>query len=97
MVVPLKTQWVKWVPLVSVLGLSACVTENYENDKTQPIVQNQSSKNDMALTRISLGLGYLKMGNTTQAKLNLEKAKFHAPNLVQVHTAFAHYYDFRRR
>lgn len=93
MVVPLKTQWVKWVPLVSVLGLSACVTENYENDKTQPIVQNQSSKNDMALTRISLGLGYLKMGNTTQAKLNLEKAKFHAPNLVQVHTAFAHYYE----
>jgi len=33
------------------------------------------------------------MGNTIQAKLNLEKAKRFAPNLVQVHTAFAHYYD----
>ena len=33
------------------------------------------------------------MGNTTQAKLNLEKAKRFAPKLVQVHTAFAHYFD----
>jgi len=33
------------------------------------------------------------MGNTIQAKLNLEKAKKFAPNLVQVYTAFAHYYD----
>ena len=33
------------------------------------------------------------MGNTQQAKLNLEKAKRFSPNLVQVHTAFAHYYD----
>lgn len=93
MVVPFKSQLIKVMPLVSVLCLTACVTENYENDKTQPVVQNQSTKNDMALTRISLGLGYLNMGNTTQAKLNLEKAKYHAPNLVQVHTAFAHYYE----
>jgi type IV pilus biogenesis/stability protein PilW len=47
----------------------------------------------MAATRISLGLGYLKMGNMTQAKLNLEKAKTFSPELVQVHTAFAHYYE----
>jgi type IV pilus assembly protein PilF len=57
------------------------------------VVESDSSNNEMAMTRISLGLGYLKMGNTTQAKLNLEKAKRFSPNLSQVYTAFAHYYD----
>ncbi|MFD2164879.1 type IV pilus biogenesis/stability protein PilW [Thalassotalea euphylliae] len=76
----------------SFTSLSACVTQNYENSDT-PVIQNESSNNDIAMTRISLGLGYLKMGNTTQAKLNLEKAKRFAPNLVQVYTAFAHYYE----
>lgn len=74
-------------------SLAGCVTENYENDNSKPVVQNQSTNNEIAMTRISLGLGYLKMGNTTQAKLNLEKAKRFSPELVQVHTAFAHYYE----
>ncbi|MCW8832157.1 MAG: type IV pilus biogenesis/stability protein PilW [Colwellia sp.] len=72
--------------------LSGCVTQNYENDKT-PVVKNQANRDDMAATRISLGLGYLKMGNMPQAKQNLEKAKKFAPDMVQVHTAFAHYYE----
>jgi type IV pilus assembly protein PilF len=75
------------------IGLSGCVTQQYADENT-PIVQNEVSNNEIALTRISLGLGYLKMGNTTQAKLNLEKAKHYAPNLVQVHAAFAHYYEY---
>jgi type IV pilus assembly protein PilF len=72
--------------------LSGCVTQNYENDDT-PVVQNQSNRDDMAATRVSLGLGYLKMGNMPQAKQNLEKAKKFAPDMVQVYTAFAHYYE----
>ncbi|WP_440874566.1 type IV pilus biogenesis/stability protein PilW [Thalassotalea sp. PLHSN55] len=87
----------KFIPLVSVIlptmMLSACVTENFENDKSTPVIQNDSTSNEIAMTRISLGLGYLKMGNTTQAKLNLEKAKRFSPDLAQVHTAFAHYYE----
>ena len=79
--------------LAIVLVASGCVTQSYENDNSTPVVQNESTINEIAMTRISLGLGYLKMGNTTQAKLNLEKAKRFAPNLVQVYTAFAHYYD----
>ena len=79
--------------VLSTLLLSACVTENYENDKSTPMVHNDSSNIEIAMTRISLGLGYLNMGNTTQAKLNLEKAKRYAPDLAQVHTAFAHYYE----
>jgi type IV pilus assembly protein PilF len=71
--------------------LSGCVTQSFEND--EPIVKNQANRNDMAVTRVSLGLGYLKMGDMAQAKLNLEKAKRFSPDLVQVHTAFAHYYE----
>lgn len=77
---------------VSLSILSGCVTQNYqESDK--PVVESESSNNEIAMTRISLGLGYLKMGKNSQAKLNLEKAKRFAPNLVQVYIAFAHYYE----
>ncbi len=72
--------------------LLGCVTQQFENGDT-PVVQNQANKNDMAITRISLGLGYLSMGNMPQAKQNLEKAKILAPDMVQVYTAYAHYYE----
>ncbi|WDE06247.1 type IV pilus biogenesis/stability protein PilW [Thalassomonas viridans] len=72
--------------------LPGCVTREYAGDNT-PVVQNDATNDDIALTRISLALGYLKMGNTTQAKANLEKARRFAPKLVQVYTAFAHYYE----
>jgi len=76
---------------VSMSLLSGCVTQSFENN--EPIVKTQANRDEMAATRISLGLGYLKMGDMSQAKLNLEKAKKFSPNLVQVHTAFAHYYE----
>lgn len=79
--------------LIALFAISGCVTQTFENDKSTPVVENESTNNDIAMTRISLGLGYLKMGNTAQAKLNLEKAKRFSPKLVQVHTAFAHYFD----
>lgn len=71
--------------------LSGCITQSFENN--EPIVTNQANLDEMAVTRISLGLGYLRMGDMSQAKLNLEKAKKFSPELVQVHTAFAHYYE----
>ena len=58
--------------IVLLTVLSGCVTQSFENDSDIPVVESESSKNDMAMTRITLGLGYLNMGNTTQAKLNLE-------------------------
>ena len=74
-------------------SLLGCVTHNYENNNETPVIESDSTNNEIAMTRISLGLGYLKMGNTEQSKINLEKAKRFAPNLTQVYTAFAHYYD----
>ena len=77
---------------VFTVALSGCVTQEFASDST-PVVKNQANRDDMAATRISLGLGYLKMGNMAQAKQNLEKAKKFAPQMVQVYTAFAHYYE----
>lgn len=74
------------------VAVSGCVTQTYEDGKT-PIVETESNNKDIAMTRIHLGLGYLKIGNTAQAKLNLERAKKAAPRLIEVHTAFAHYYE----
>jgi len=86
----------KWQKLLLsaalVSTLSACVTQQYSKDNT-PVVENEASNDEIAMTRISLGLGYLNIGNTTQAKINLEKAKRFSPKLIQVHTAFAHYYE----
>jgi type IV pilus assembly protein PilF len=76
---------------VSMSLLSGCVSQSFENN--EPIVKTQANRDEMAATRVSLGLGYLGMGNMSQAKLNLEKAKGFSPELVQVHTAFAHYYE----
>ncbi|NQY88335.1 MAG: type IV pilus biogenesis/stability protein PilW [Colwellia sp.] len=80
--------------IVAVLSvaMSGCVTQEFTHNKT-PVVKNQANRNDMAATRISLGLGYLKISNMAQAKQNLEKAKKFAPDMVQVYTAFAHYYE----
>ncbi len=72
-------------------GTSGCVTQNYSEDK--PVVDRDFSDEQMAKTRISLALGYLKIGSTAQAKQNLEKAKRIAPRSVEVYTAFAHYYE----
>ncbi|WOH37227.1 type IV pilus biogenesis/stability protein PilW [Thalassotalea fonticola] len=76
---------------IALAGLSACVTQNFSEDK--PVVERDFNDDQKARTRISLALGYLKMGNTAQAKYNLEKAKQFSPNLVDVYTAFAHYYE----
>ncbi|MGB0937068.1 MAG: type IV pilus biogenesis/stability protein PilW [Colwellia sp.] len=72
------------------LSLSGCVTQQFEND--EPVVENQANRDEMAATRIALGLGYLRMGNMAQAKANLEKARLFSPEMVQVYTSFAHYY-----
>ncbi|MBL4940581.1 MAG: type IV pilus biogenesis/stability protein PilW [Colwellia sp.] len=87
-----KNQFTVVIATLLSVALSGCVTQSFENGKT-PVVQNQANRDDMAATRISLGLGYLNMGDMPQAKKNLETAKNFAPNMVQVYTAFAHYYE----
>ena len=88
----IKVNQIITLSIVSSL-LLGCVSQSYENNSDSPIIENSSTNNEIASTRISLAMGYLNMGNTTQAKINLEKAKRFAPNLTKVYTAYAHYYD----
>lgn len=48
---------------------------------------------EAAKTRVSLGLTYLKNGNYTQAKANLDKAINFAPRLSNAHFAMGYYYQ----
>lgn len=86
------SQSLKQIAFVCILGsLSACVTQNFAEDK--PVVERDYSDNQVAVTRISLAISYLNKGHMAQAKSNLEKAKKLAPNMPEVYTAFAHYYE----
>ena len=46
-----------------------------------------------AKTRVSLGLTYLKNGNFSQAKYNLDKALEFAPRSADAHYGLAYYYQ----
>jgi type IV pilus assembly protein PilF len=50
-------------------------------------------KQKAAETRVSLGLTYLKNGNFSQAKFNLDKAFEYAPRSADVNFALAYYYQ----
>jgi len=63
--------------------LSACASQS----------QDQLDQQQAAKTRVSLGLTYLKNGNFTQAKFNLDKALEFAPELAEVHYSLAYYYQ----
>jgi type IV pilus assembly protein PilF len=73
--------------------LSGCVKRSTYNKTGKPVVQNSFNKVEAAKTRIALGLQYLKVGEMSSAKYNLEKAIVFAPTLPSAHSAFAHYYQ----
>lgn len=78
---------------VSTLVLAGCVTENSYNGSNKPVVENKINNTGAARTRIALALQYLKTGNNSQAKYNLERAADFAPELPEVHYSLAYYYQ----
>lgn len=76
--------------IVSVIFLLGCVTEPLPEGFERP---NDFDQVEAAKTRISLGLTYLKNGNYTQAKVNLDKALEFAPRLADAHYSMAYYYQ----
>ncbi|MFD0965669.1 type IV pilus biogenesis/stability protein PilW [Seminibacterium arietis] len=48
-----------------------------------------------AKARVELSLGYLSLGDTAQAKLNLDRALSYAPNYYLVHGALAYFYQLQ--
>jgi type IV pilus assembly protein PilF len=72
---------------VLLLTLSGCATQSSQNS-TQNFDQLKAAK-----TRVSLGLTYLKNGNYSQAKFNLDKALEFAPRSADANFAMAYYYQ----
>ena len=82
-----------WVIPFALFGLNGCVTETHSVTKNSPVVNSEMNNLEAAKTRISLALEYLKAGNNTQAKFNLERAAKFAPKLPEVHYTLAYYFE----
>lgn len=72
---------------IVLLIISGCTSQNSQN-YGQDFDQLKAAK-----TRVSLGLTYLKNGNFSQAKYNLDKALEFAPRSADANFAMAYYYQ----
>jgi type IV pilus assembly protein PilF len=75
--------------LIMVLWLTACTSSN----NVDGVGPGEFDEQKAAKTRVSLGLNYLKNGNYSQAKFNLDKALQFAPYLAEAHYGIAYYYQ----
>lgn len=75
------------VVFVLLLLLNGCISQ-YNPKFGQNFDQTKAAK-----TRVSLGLTYLKNGNFSQAKFNLDKALEFAPRSADANFAIAYYYQ----
>lgn len=75
--------------VATLLLLTGCVSE----PQPRGFAGDDFNQTDAAKTRISLGLTYLKNGNFSQAKANLDKALEYAPRLANAHYALGYYYQ----
>ena len=89
----MKQKVIFGISLCSVLVLTGCVSEQTYVGSDKPVSDRTFDNIEAARTRISLGLNYLRRGDTSQAKYNLERARSFAPNSAEVHSALAYYYQ----
>lgn len=75
--------------VIVVLWLTACASGN----NIEGVGPGEFDEQKAAKTRVSLGLNYLKNGNYSQAKFNLDKALQFAPYLAEAHYGLAYYYQ----
>ena len=75
------------IGVVVLMLLNGCISQNNESFG-QNFNQIKAAK-----TRVSLGLTYLKNGNFSQAKFNLDKALEFAPRSADANFAMAYYYQ----
>jgi type IV pilus assembly protein PilF len=72
--------------------ISGCVSQSTLVE-TNRVGEPRTDMTEAARTRMSLGLNYLQRGDTSQAKYNLEKASQLAPDMAEVDSAIAFYYQ----
>jgi type IV pilus assembly protein PilF len=73
--------------------LTGCVSEQTYVGSEKPVANRSFDNIEAARTRISLGLNYLRRGDSSAAKYNLERARSFAPNSAEVYSALAYYYE----
>ncbi|OEY70939.1 type IV pilus biogenesis/stability protein PilW [Rheinheimera salexigens] len=73
--------------------LAGCVSEQTYVGSEKPVASRTFDNIEAARTRISLGLNYLRRGDNSEAKYNLERARSFAPNSAEVYSALAYYYE----
>jgi type IV pilus assembly protein PilF len=76
------------IVLSLMIALTGCVSETQPGAFSSDFDQQEAAK-----TRVSLGLTYLRNGNYSQAKQNLDKALAFAPRLAETHYGLAYYYQ----
>lgn len=76
--------------LLLALLLGACASQPQNSGSP---INGEFNPIEAAKTRISLGLTYLKNGNYSQAKFNLDKALQFAPRFADAHYSIAYYYQ----
>lgn len=79
---------IKYVFCVVFTLLIGCSSQSGQGSSSNNFNQLKAAK-----TRISLGLTYLKNGNYSQAKFNLDKAMEFAPRAADANYAMAYYYQ----
>lgn len=89
----LKQKLLIGISLCSLIVLTGCVSEQSYVGSDKPVSDRTFDNIEAARTRISLGLNYLRRGDTSQAKYNLERARSFAPNSAEVYSAMAYYYQ----
>lgn len=73
--------------------LTACVSEQSYIDAQKREKKIQFDKAEAAKARLLLALSYLEKNDRPQAKLNLDKALELSPNLPEVHSSRAYFYQ----
>ena len=73
--------------LLSILFLSGCVTEGGNTFTAKMDIERALQ------TRVELGMGYLKVGDTISAKLNMVRALEIDPKSVDAHIGLAHVFQ----
>lgn len=81
-------KYLRLLPCIAFSLLVGCTTQTIG-----PNMGDDFDQQKAAQTRVSLGLTYLKNGNYSQAKFNLDKALEFAPRSANVHYGLAYYYQ----
>lgn len=81
------------IVLLGCIALTACISQQSYLSKEQHLVAVNFDRKQAAKARLALALSYLKQDKYQAAKLNLDRALRFAPNLAEVHSSRAYYFQ----